>query len=218
MILQIKLLEPLPEEKLLAAFEQGTHDTVQLIQLLKENRSKCDISEVRNFEGKTLLHLACCSQPIEIVKALVHEYACDPNIQDNEGNTALHEASRCQKSIVAKFIVNLFNCDPNILNSEKETPILLTLRRQQWRLSKVILKSGKVDKTVQNSHNETVADLIEKHPQNSERVKLMKLLLRNESVYSNESPLCKQYNTIITLCMTRDYACMQVISLVHYCR
>ena len=177
----------LPEETLLAAFEQGTHSPEEFIQLLEESRDHCVISEVVNFEGKTLLHLACCMQPLEIVKTLVIEYNCDPNVQDNEGNTALHEASRCRKPIVTKFIVNLPSCNPNIPNSAKETPLHLALRIHHWRLSKVILKSGKCDKTIENSQGETAFELMERHPQSHERDRMKKLLERSYSVMSNTS-------------------------------
>ncbi len=177
----------LPEEKLLAAFEQGTHSPEELIELLEESMNHCVISEVVNFEGKTLLHLACCIQPVEIVKTLVTEYSCDPNVQDNEGNTALHEASRCRKPIVTKFIVNLPYCNPNISNSAKETPLHLALRVHHWRLSKVLLKSGKIDKTIENSKGETAFQLMERHPQSHEVARMKKLLERGHSVMSNTS-------------------------------
>ena len=115
----------------MAAFEHETDSPEELIQLLEERSDHCVISEVVNFEGKNLLHLSSCVQPIEIVKTLVYY------VQDNEENTALHEASRCRMPIVTNCIVNFPFCNPNILNGAEETPLHLGLHAQQLRLSKV---------------------------------------------------------------------------------
>lgn len=181
------LLGSIHELALLGAFEQGTHSYEELCELLKKKAQLCNIREIANFEGKTLLHLACCMMLVETVMELIKNYGCDPNVQDADGNTPLHEASRCRKVKIAKYLSKLPTCDPNIQNKLGDTPLHVAISKQHWGLSRELFRSGRIDMALKNNAGETAVDVLEGFPFSTDHVKTMKVLLRSASVGSLSS-------------------------------
>lgn len=83
-------------------------------------RSKNVDVNLRDEEGRTLLHWACDRGYRELVSVLL-EHNADINSQDNEGQTALHYASACEFADVVELLL-AFGADPTIQDQENCLP------------------------------------------------------------------------------------------------
>ncbi len=70
----------------------------------------CDPNAV-GHKGYTLLHYACKSCAMDIVRVLIHDYKADVN---EHKNTPLHVAADAGHYVVALTLVSeYYGCDPN---------------------------------------------------------------------------------------------------------
>ena len=88
--------------------------------------SNCNVN-ARTRDGSTPLHRACRSQQHKIVRYLVEEKRCDPNICNVHGELPLHVASGLESlDIVA--IVSDSICDMNATRHNGDTPLHIACR------------------------------------------------------------------------------------------
>ena len=101
-----------------------------------------------NVNGDTLLHSACITNNVSLIKYLL-DCQCDPKGQNKEGNTPLHVAckwgniSTVQTLIDAEIsIVNTANGEGNIVNranKEGNTPLHIALKNGRAHIAKLLL-------------------------------------------------------------------------------
>ena len=68
-------------------------DELQCIELLKHSLKYCDSTwrpDDKTINGNTALHLACKANKHEIVKFLLGEAQCNPNVENSDGKTPVH--------------------------------------------------------------------------------------------------------------------------------
>ena len=77
------------------------------------NEFGCD-TNIRGWDGKTVLHSACAGGCVALVRTLIHDHNADVNAQDNSKDTPLHTAAKYGKEDFALALINEFGCDTNI--------------------------------------------------------------------------------------------------------
>lgn len=162
--------------------EEGNASEEEVADKLEETSAKFDPRTISNFEGKTLLHLACCMMPVNTVRLLVERYEFDVTARDNDGNMPLHEASRCDKAAIVRYLISRTGCDINAQNFDGNTALHNTMMCSHWSAGRVLLTSPKLKVMVQNDAGETPINLLEMQLLSPECKKMKKELLNHVSV------------------------------------
>jgi len=76
-----------------------------------------------NENGDCLLHIACQWGDAAIVRHLIVDQQCNPNIANASGNTPLHIACKHGHIGVVKVLMSCKDCDPNISDAKGNTPL-----------------------------------------------------------------------------------------------
>ena len=104
--------------------------TTYLVNVMSKYFPIETISTFRGRHDQTPLHIAALHGRLEIVKYLINELNCDPNIMisnvNNDkfcGRTPLHNASQNGQLHVVKFLIENQHCDPLSLDHEHVTPL-----------------------------------------------------------------------------------------------
>lgn len=91
-----------------------------LIRRLVESNG-CSVKN-RDWKGRTPVHYACESLPVEYVKYLV-ERGCDPSCEDINRETPLHFACRKARKLVVDYLVKEKHCNVHKRSNFGETPL-----------------------------------------------------------------------------------------------
>ena len=170
------------EAALLEKFEEGNHSHSELEGHLKEAKQSLDLTTITNFEGKTLLHLACCLFTVDTVELLAETYGFDVSAKDNDGNTPLHDACRCQKTQILKYLLTWPKCNPNTQNHEGNTPLHVAISLSYWAIGRALLGAKHVRVPIKNKAGETPLTLIDMQLGSSESKKMRKDLSSHPSM------------------------------------
>ena len=122
-----------------------------------------------NMNGDTLLHSACITNNVSLIKYLL-DCQCDPKGQNKEGNTPLHVAckwgniSTVQTLIDAEIsIVNTANGEGNIVNranKEGNTPLHIALKNGRAQIAKLLLGIASCKIETLNRFNESPLHIV----------------------------------------------------------
>ena len=81
----------------------------------------CDIN-ARGFQGRTILHMACDINNLEVVKFLVSEIKCDLEAEDEDSHRPLHFACAFSGSVeLVSYLIKVASCDINARGSQGRT-------------------------------------------------------------------------------------------------
>ena len=81
-----------------------------------------------NEDGDRLLHIACQWGDVDIIRFLITDEECNPNLQNLSKNTPLHTAVKhCQNDSITQLL-SCVKCDPNIQNKDGDTPLHIAVR------------------------------------------------------------------------------------------
>ena len=193
-----------------------------IIRLLLEIRCSTNISNKKgeiaqniplNKDGDCLLHIACQWSDMDIMRYLINDQKCNPNIQNLNGNTPLYIA--VENDIIPAIFQLLKNkhCNPNILNNNHLTPLLTAIKCNNHKVATALLQHKKCDPRLCDSHGNTALHLAciagEMQP---EMVEVAKQLLP----YVDPSCVNSAGKTPIEL--TTDYQLIQAISHIVECK
>ena len=111
-----------------------------------------------NEDGDYLLHIACQWDDVGIVRYLITDERCNPNVQSSTSkNTPLHIAAKYGQDDVIVQLLSYKECDPNAQNCEWDTPLHIACCRKSLNIIKSLLQircstniSNKKDLTAQN--------------------------------------------------------------------
>ena len=139
--------------------------SLDIIRLLLEIRSSTNIPNKKgetaqdiplNEDGDCLLHIACQWDDVDIVRYLINDERCNPNIQSSTSeNTPLHIAAVYGQD---NTIVQLFSCkecDPNVQNREGDTPLHLAAALNRTVVISKLLAHQQCNISVQNKEGDT---------------------------------------------------------------
>lgn len=152
------------------------------IELALEEASRTSsLSTIANFEGKTLLHLACCLMPVEIAKLLVEAYSLSIAARDKDENTPLHEACRCNKTQIVKYLMSLSHCDLNAQNSDGNTPLHVAIMNGHWSIGRIMAANSRLVVPIDNAAGETPLTLLDLQIPSADTKRMKKMLAGHSS-------------------------------------
>ena len=113
------------EEKVLESM-RDSGDAYYVYRLLKELDSSANVNSIRDTNGMSLLHLACCwdwSIWEEVVKLLVEKHQSDISGINKDGDTPLHVASQFSNVGAVRYLLKFESCDRNMRNKSGRLPL-----------------------------------------------------------------------------------------------
>ena len=136
---------------------------LNIIRFLLERRCSTNVSNKKgetaqdiplDEDGGYLLHIACQWGDEPIVRYLISDERCNPNIQSSSsGNTPLHTAAKYgQKGAIIQL---LRNCNPNVQNKEGDTPLHIAIRVGNSTVISQLLANKQLNFNVQNNEGDT---------------------------------------------------------------
>ena len=115
----------------LTAFDQTSGKNYTSSKALELLAKVPNPAAIQDYKQRTLLHHACWNGWLDVVKALVERYRCDPNAVDDVGSTPLHWACHGSTEIV-KYLVKKALCVPaSCRNRYGSTPLHWACRSKQ---------------------------------------------------------------------------------------
>ena len=85
-----------------------------------------------NEDGDYLLHIACQWGDVDIVKYLINDERCNPNIQNAFKNTPLHIAVKFGQEDIIVQLLSCQECNPNVQNKEGDTPLHIAVNEDLY--------------------------------------------------------------------------------------
>ena len=163
-----------------------------------------------NKDGDCLLHIACLWGDVEIVKYLITDESCNPNVQTSTSeNTPLHIATKYGEddTIIQMFLYK--QCNPNVQNREGDTPLHIAVRENTTLAISQLLTSKQCNPNVQNKDDDTPLHIAVRHNKIVAISQLLAHPQRNVNVKNKQgdTPLhiavsCGQNNIIIPQLMS----------------
>ena len=136
-----------------------------IIRLFLERRCSTNIPNKKgetaqniplNEDGDGLLHIACQWGDVDIVKYLVTDERCDPNIQSSMSkNTPLHIAVEHGQDDTIVQLLSCEECDLNIQNEDGDTPLHFAVGQTKIAAIFHLLASERCNSKVQNKEGDT---------------------------------------------------------------
>ena len=136
---------------------------LDIIKILLEMRCS---TRIPNKKGETaqdiplygdyLLHIACQWGDMEIVRYLITDEKCNPNVQNSaSGNTPLHTAAKYgQNDIIVQLLLSK-ECNPNFQNKDGDTALHTAAKYGQDDTIVQLLSCKECDITAQNKDGNT---------------------------------------------------------------
>ena len=198
--------------------------SINIARLLLEMRSSTNIPNKKgemaqnislNKNGDYLLHIACKWDDVSIVRYLITDEDCDPNVQNLIHNTPLHivcEHGQNGTPNISHLLANK-QCNPNVLNNDHLTPLLVAIKHNNSSAATALLHCNKCDPTLCDPHGNTPLHLAciagETQP---EMVEVAKQLL------TSVNPLCVNNAGQTPIELTTNYQLIQAISYFVKCK
>ena len=87
-----------------------------------------------NEDGDRLLYTACQWGDADIVRYLITDEGCNPNILNSvSGNTPLHFAAKHGQTDIILHLLSSKECNPNVQNKDGDTPLHIAVRENKSR-------------------------------------------------------------------------------------
>ena len=136
-----------------------------IIKLLLQNKSSTNIPNKKGEtaqdipltkDGDSLLHIACQWYDMDIVKYLITDERCSPNVQNSaSGNTPLHIAAKYGQNDTIAELLSYKECDPNAQNKEGDTPLHFAVRQSKSAAISQLLAHQQCNPNVQDKEGDT---------------------------------------------------------------
>jgi len=109
-----------------------------------------------NEDGDCLLHIACQWGDVDIVRYLIRDERCDPNVQSSTSkNTPLQIAAKYGQEDTIVQLLSWKQCDPNVQNTEGDTPLHMALRHNKISAVSQLLTNKQGSPNVENKDGDT---------------------------------------------------------------
>ena len=150
----------------LACYKKLLH----IIRVLLERSCKTNIPNKKgllaqcihlNEDGDCLLHIACQWGDVDIVRYLITDERCNPNVQSSTSeNTPLHIAAKYGQDDTIVKLLSYRECDPNAQNKEGDTPLHLAASWNKTAVVSKLLSYRECDPNAQNKEGDTPLHLV----------------------------------------------------------
>ena len=93
-------------------------------------------------EDDTLLHSACISGKMEMVKIIVDQFKCSVNTCNQNGDTPLHVTCEWGHLAICLFLLEQQGCSIDVTNNCGHTPLMLAIKHNRLKLFQALLSRG----------------------------------------------------------------------------
>ena len=145
-----------------------------------------------NKDGDCLLHIACQRGEMDIVRYLIIDENCDPNVQNSTSfNTPLHIAAKYGQGAAIVQLLSCAECYPNYQNREFDTPLHIAAKHGQDGTIVQLLSYRECNPNVQNQEGNTPLHVAIRYEQEKSIVELLssKECDLNVQNYVGDTPL-----------------------------
>ena len=119
---------------------------------------------VKDAEGRTLLHQACDRGHKELVTVLL-QYGADINCQDNEGQTALHYAAACEFLDIVELLLQS-GANPTLRDQDGCLPEEVTVQRSYFDVTAAHDRQGLIKRLENYSRQQHRAPVVKENCKN----------------------------------------------------
>lgn len=148
-ILQVEeKTENVLQHKLLKASREGDIEKVK--KLIESGRTNPHTAKYS--DGDTPLHCATLGGHTEIVRYLISDCECDPNVKDKWGRTPLHRAAWKGRTETIRYLVTEDHSDPNVKDEDGQTPLYWAVTAGHTETVRCLMTEGHSDPNVNNIH------------------------------------------------------------------
>ena len=136
-----------------------------IIKLLLKKKCSTNIPNKRgwtaqdiplNEDGDCLLHIACQWGDVDIVRYLITDEKCYPNVQSwTSKNTPLHIVAKNGQNDTIAQLLSCKECNPIAQNKEGDTPLHFAVRQSTMAAVYQLLVHKQCDPNVQNKDGDT---------------------------------------------------------------
>ena len=138
---------------------------LNIIRVLLERRCRTNIPNKQgllaqyihlNEDGDFLLHIACQWGDVDIVRYLITDERCNPNVKSSTSkNTPLHIAAKYGQDDTIVKLLSYKECDPNAQNKEGDTPLHLAVSWSKTAVVSKLLSYRECNPNAQNKDGDT---------------------------------------------------------------
>ena len=146
----------------------------------------CDEPIIDESTRETLLHCACSTADIEMVKFLIEKCNCSTTIKDKEGNTPLFYAKH---DSILEYLITTGKVDLKNNDVNNNTPLHLVCSQKVFNSStfEYILATGEVDPFHVNNNKQTALQLLKEKNDQDTYTKLITKLKNYKSSHPVDS-------------------------------
>ena len=139
--------------------------SINIVRILLEMKCSTNIPNKKgetaqdiplNEDGDCLLHIACQWGDVDIVRYLITDERCNPNVQSYiSGNTPLHIAAKYGQESAIFQLSSYRECNPNVQNKDGDTPLHLAASSNKTAVISKLLAHQQCDINAQNKKGNT---------------------------------------------------------------
>ena len=170
--------------------------SLDIIKLLLEMKCSTNIPNKKgeiaqdiplNVVRDCLLHIACQWGDVDIVRYLITDERCSPNVQSSTSeNTPLHIAAKYGKDDTVVQLLSYQECNPNIQNQVGSTPLHDAVRREKKDTITKLLSCKKCDPNVQDKEGDTPLHIAVRQNNTHAISQLLSNTLCNPNILNND--------------------------------
>ena len=138
--------------------------SLNIIRFLLERRCSTTISNMKgetaqdiplNEDGDCLLHIACQWGDVDLVRYLITDEGCYPNVRSyTSENTPLHIAAKFGQDDALVQLLSCKGCNPNIQNKDGDTPLHIAVREGITSAVSQLLANKQCNPNVKNKEGD----------------------------------------------------------------
>ena len=139
------------EQKCLKAFKNGEkEEAIGLLPVVLNPH------RLKDYNQKTILHLACYHGWIDIVMKLINEYQFDLKCRDSNDNTPLHFACFQKGNLhIIQYVIGECRCDPISKNNGGDIPLHVACRKRHIEMVRYLIGECQCDAMCKNNGGDT---------------------------------------------------------------
>ena len=157
--------------------------SLRIIRLLLEKRCSTNIPNKKgetaqdiplNKDGDCLLHIACQWGDVNIVRYLITEEKCNPNVQSSTSeNTPLHIAAKYGQDDIIVQLLSYKECNPSAENKKGDTPLHIAVRYSKTAAISQLLAHQQCNPNAENKEGDTPLHTAAKYGQDDTVAQLL---------------------------------------------
>ena len=143
-----------------------------------------------NEDGDSLLHIACQWGDVDIVRYLITDERCNPNVKNyTSEDTPLHIAVKCGQDDRVVQLLSYKECNPNVQNKRGDTPLHVAAKYGEADTIVQLLSYKECNPNVQNNEGDTPLHIAAKHNMTPAISQLLTIMQCNVQNKDGDTPL-----------------------------